>query len=244
MNAPRLKCRCQLVLLLSMVSWTALAGAETLRYSEKSTDEIVSRLESGNISEINDLLALGTRSDPRILPLLQKTAANYQIHTRRRLREYDPSGKSEAANDADFRSLERPFEIAAMKAAARLGDKNAFDYFVLGLSTSNGKFRIECMETLIYIGDRAAIKNLAPIIDDDGVPYKSDSHYKPPHFSDVAMSAIRKLMPANEVPEALRGDYVAAEWRIALKQWWKKNKSKYASLPFGKEKIFEVPVVQ
>lgn len=230
-----------LVIISSILAWSlrSPARAADRRYSDMSTDEIITRLEDGNTAATNDILALGTRNDPRIFPLLRKAAAKHESYSRRAIRKADPSGRSELANEDYFRSIEKPVELASLKAMARLGDEQAFNQFVLYLSSSTGDFRVECIDTMFYIGDRAAIRHLVPIMDDDRPLYETSeySHHRPGNYSDVAMSTLRRLMPDSEVPVALRGFYSAAEWRPPLKLWWARHKSRYAAMPFGAENI-------
>lgn len=226
-----------LALLLSLASLQCFAG----KFSSSATDDILVRLQAGSLSETSEVLELGLRSDPRILPALLKVAARYESQSRLRLRKID-GGRSEKANDSDFREIEIPIEESARKAAARLGSKKYFDYLASGLSSSDDEYRLECIGALAYVGDRAAIKVLMPIVDDDRIPVAKGDRilYRPAPFSGSAMNVIAKLIPADQVPEALKGFYSPETWKPAIKQWWKNNRAHFSRLEYGKEKSFEV----
>lgn len=222
----------------------ALISLPCAAASEVSSDAIVARLRNGEDVGWGAILELGRRGDPKVRPFLADIGENYESELRHRIRKLDP--KSEAINEESFRRIEIPIELAAKKAAARLGEKKYFDYFVVGLSSKDDEFRIDCIETLEYIGDRAAIKHLIPILEDSRVPVGKEGRilYAPPPFSGYAALALAKFIPESEMPPVLKGFYEGDKWRAAIKQWWKHNKGKYSRLEFGKEKIFEVPVVQ
>lgn len=220
-----------------------LGNAVLCHSAPPSTDDLLMKVEEGNVSEISDIRDLGQRNDPRILPLLLRVAEKYEYQSRLALRKHD-GGVSEKANESFFRGIEVPVEEEAKKAAARQGAKRYFDYFVAGLSSKDGSHKMDCIKVLKFIGDRAAIKYLIPIVDDHGVPYVAEGRQKPPEYSDIAIGVIANLIPADDLPAALKGNYIPDKSRSAIKQWWKKNKSKYERLEFGKEKAFEVPVGQ
>jgi len=222
----------------------AIISSPCAAATRASSDAIVARLQNGDGVEWGDILELGRRGDPKVRPFLVGIGEKYVSELRRRIRKVSP--ESEAVNEESFRDIEVPIELYAKKAAARLGEKKYFDYFVAGLSSKDDEYRLDCIETLKYIGDRAAIKHLIPLLEDSRIPVGKEGRILDgsPPFSGYAALALAEFIPKGEVPPALKGFYEADKWRPAIKQWWKSNKGKYGRLEFGKEKIFEVPVVQ
>ena len=212
------------------------------RLSERSTEELLTRVENGKVQGPWILLELGRRKDPRIALVMKKTAVRYECATRRFLREADPSGKSEQVpeNVYEFRRQEEPVEFAAKQVAARLGYKEHFDEIVAGLSSKDGKHRLRCIDALGDIGDRAAIAPLfrSGLLDDDGTPDAVDDRQSN-RYSASARQALIKLIPDEAVRQSVKTSHQLKERRSALKQWWRKNKAKYEKLEYGKDRVRE-----
>jgi len=179
---------------------------------------------------------LGRRKDPRILPLLRQAAeGTLQFHN-------PPPTVYAKEHGSDggmhYLTIGNGIRLAAKKAAARQGDKKYFEEFVVGLSSDDFAYKDYCINAMLYIGDRAAIRSLMPVLDDERQIYPTND-VMANTFGDKAIGVIRALMPANEVPAPLKQPvWLTAPARDALKSWWQHGRKKFGEIPFGRENIY------
>lgn len=214
-----------------LVTCSLVQSSFALSPKEQNTDDLLSALEAGNIAP-ESVLELGERRDSRILSQVTKAAKSYKnrivrISQERRVTTIDPW----------LLQMDEQVRSAAKRVAARLGDKSFFDEFVVGLTSADGKKKKDSIEALAYIGDRAAIRHLIPLIKDMGSPEEKTAGYEPPSYAYYALVSLRRLLPADSMPIALKDSSSLEQQQAELNAWWKKNKGKYGALKFGVEKI-------
>lgn len=214
-----------------MVMCTLAQVSFALPPKEQSTDDILSALEAGNIAS-DGVLELGERQDSRILPLVTKAAKSYKNRIVRISQE-----RHVTTIDPWLLQMDEQVRSSAKRVAARLGDKTFFEEFVSGLSSTDGKKKKDSIEALAYVGDRAAIRHLIPLTKDMGTPEEKTAGYEPPSYAYYALISLRRLLPGDSMPQALKDSSSLEQQQRELNAWWKKNKSEYGTLKFGVEKI-------
>jgi HEAT repeat protein len=75
-----------------------------------------------------------------------------------------------------------------------MGVDKYFDEYVIGLSSSNGAWRVKCIRYLGEIGDKRAVKYLIPILGDDR-PAKIVHGRRSGLYSLAAAEALRDILP-------------------------------------------------
>lgn len=196
--------------------------------NEQSLDELLNAIEIGSAS-VEGVMELGSRTDPRILPIVSKAAAGYENRIVRAGREKN------IRVDPWFIQFDIDVRFAAKQVAAKLGNKSYFEEFVVGLSTTNGYYKRDCIIALGYVGDRAAIRYLILLISDQGSPEKSTPGYDPGTYAHDALMQLRKLIPPDELPKSLKDSAPIEQIRADLRSWWKQRKKHYGARGFGKK---------
>lgn len=186
-----------------------------------SIDQLEKRaaiFDSGAIKE------LGIRKERSAVALLEKIADEPDLA---RLPPPPPGHidikTQDAAADIHYRNLSHK---AARIALARIGVEKYFEEFIIGLSSSNGLWRSQCISDLGEIGDKKAVKYLIPILDDNTAPTNLPVRRHPSLYSTVAIDSLVRILP--EIEKQFQVNHpnrhgTDAEW----KRWWEQNKDTF-----------------
>ena len=114
--------------------------------------------------------------------------------------------------------------LTRMRAADHMND------FVVGLSTTNRVWKINCILFLGYIHDKRAIKHLVPLLDDNsGFENDSGDNITMPVSAHAALAMSDSL--EDEVKKIRKADPSRGmSSPTAWKQWWETNKVNYSGL--------------
>lgn len=112
---------------------------------------------------------------------------------------------------------------AARVALAKMGDAESLNYFIVGLSSSNGQVKAESIYILGEIGDRKAVKHLAPFLLEGCFP----TPHRGVPFPMAASMALQKILP--DVAVGLKQQYPgykrsrSEQWR----GWWNEHRGEF-----------------
>jgi len=167
-------------------------------YSAPNNLHYADRLKSLSIA---DLLTLAKKHDPFAVSELgirkEKSALSVLENIVNESDAPTPAIKDKQhLSPAEKRALARAWSIntshkEARIALARLGEEKYLSIYIVGLSTTNGAWRAECIDALGEIGDRRTAKYLIPILDDYSAPPDSTD----PPYSLIAQGALSDILP-------------------------------------------------
>lgn len=193
------------LILLSLMPLASSIRAEPRPYRSAASTEVLRLAADRYPGAIREL---GYRKDASALDLLRALAAEPMLAAKK---PPHPAKREETLR-------RQKTARAARFALARLGDKQALDDFIAGLSEEDPRWRVACVKTLGEIGSEAAIPALIPLLDDNSTPSqaKADGRFRP--LSDVVVDALAAIAPQ-------AGRRIEAQWRQenarSLQELWK-----------------------
>ena len=184
-------------------------------FAELSLDELHNRAKE---RQPGALMELALRKDRTAIPLLRELA------------RAKPS-KEEIAAARNRKALFWGYQktrTRAKIALARMNDEPSFQEFIVGLSTTNGEWKADCIEALGYIGDSRAVKHLGPLLFDDTGPDLGSIHEISLSFGNQAGRALSKILPDEfAVMKKQNPDFHEIKQEEFWRKWWLKNRDKY-----------------
>lgn len=201
-------------------------------YESLTSSDVVKRAIAQDRDAITEL---GHRSPEIAMPILKEIIARPIPTEQEALTTLQISSDSLSANKAIRRfifSAERA-RYDAKVSLARLGDPETRDEFIVGLSSSNKIYRIECMNAIREAQDQRAVKILMKILDETDIyDEKPNLQPSPPLMAtaknqrESAAYTLSEILP--DVYSSFReSDTYSLATQAKWKDWWKNNKKKF-----------------